>query len=89
MKYQQKTPEQIKSEIVDVIREYQEMYANVQYTGTVVPAVKLISLAKQGMLSTSEGIIIIPAYNNNNSKTILAMLRMVKKGDVFPTEIVT
>ena len=88
MKYQQKTPEQIKSEIVDVIREYQEMYANVQYTGTVVPAVKLISLAKQGMLSTSEGIIIIPA-DNGNSKTILAMLRMVKKGDVFPTEIVT
>ena len=88
MKYQKKTPEQIKSEIVDVIREYQEMYANVQYTGTVVPAVKLISLAKQGMLSTSEGIIIIPA-DNGNSKTILAMLRMVKKGDVFPTEIVT
>lgn len=88
MKYQQKTPEQIKSEIVDVIREYQEMYANEQYTGTAVPAVKLISLAKQGMLSTSEGIIIIPA-DNGNSKTILAMLRMVKKGDVFPTEIVT
>lgn len=84
MKYQQKTPEQIKSEIVDVIREYQEMYANKQYTGTVVPAVKLISLAKQGMLSTSEGIIL--AYND---KSILAMLRMVKKGDVFPTEIVT
>lgn len=84
MKYQQKTPEQIKSEIVDVIREYQEMYANEQYTGTAVPAVKLISLAKQGMLSTSEGI--IPAYND---KTILAMLRMVKTGDVFPTEIVT
>lgn len=88
MKYQQKTPEQIKSEIVDVIREYQEMYANEQYTGTVVPAVKLMSLAKKSMLSTSEGIIIIPVYNDI-SKTILAMLRMVKKGDVFPTEIVT